>query len=111
MWTEADKERHAKGYVSDAREWDSFALDLGLTDDWQPVVHFVGFRGEEYHSAVKVWGKPDFYHRHWDYRAMADVAPGDVVVFATAKATRIVPWSYDDSNMPDDPAYWERISR
>ena len=26
--------------------------------DHEPVVHFVGFRGDEYNRAVKVWGKP-----------------------------------------------------
>ena len=31
-------------------------------------IHFVGFRGEEYWSAVKVWGLPDFYHRGYDLR-------------------------------------------
>lgn len=29
-WTARDAEIHAKGYVSDAREWDAFALDLGV---------------------------------------------------------------------------------
>ena len=32
------------------------------------MLHFVGFRGEEYWSAVKVWGKPDFYHMGFDLR-------------------------------------------
>ena len=47
-----------------------------------PAVHFVGFRGEEYWSAVKVWGRPGFVHRWWDRRAFRDVAPEDTVVFA-----------------------------
>ena len=33
------------------------------------AVHFVGFRGEEFWSAVRVWGRPDFFHRVWDHRA------------------------------------------
>lgn len=45
-------------------------------------VHFVGFRGDEYHSAVRVWGVPDFFHRVWDVRASHEAVPGDVVVFA-----------------------------
>lgn len=49
------------------------------------TVHFVGFRGEEYHQAVKVWGKPHFVHRYWDVRAAAEAQPEDVVVFARAK--------------------------
>lgn len=48
----------------------------------RPAVHFVGFRGEEFWSAVRVWGFPDIVHRVWDYRAQAEIAPGDVAVFA-----------------------------
>lgn len=47
-----------------------------------PCVHFVGFRGGEYLSAVKVWGKPDYYHLGWDRRARREIAPGDTIVFA-----------------------------
>ena len=46
------------------------------------AVHFVWFRGDEYWSAVKVWGKPDYYHIGWDRRARREIAPGDVIVFA-----------------------------
>ena len=49
------------------------------------TVHFVGFRGDEYHSAVKVWGKPTFIHRIWDVRAAQEAQPEDVVVFARVK--------------------------
>jgi hypothetical protein len=48
----------------------------------RPALHFVWFRGEEYHSAVKVWGKPDFVHMAWDRRAAREIAIGDTVVFA-----------------------------
>lgn len=44
--------------------------------------HFVGFRGEEYWSAVKVWGQPDFYHCGYDNRMGKVMAVGDLVVFA-----------------------------
>ena len=44
--------------------------------------HFVGFRGEEYWSAVKVWGWPDFYHRGYDNRMGKMLADGDLIVFA-----------------------------
>ena len=50
-----------------------------------PAVHFVGFRGDEYHQAVKVWGFPTFIHRFWDVRAAAEVQTDDVVVFARAE--------------------------
>lgn len=46
------------------------------------VVHFIGFRDDRYHNAVKVFGQPDFIHRHWDVRAKQEIAEGDVAVFA-----------------------------
>jgi len=46
------------------------------------AVHFVGFRGDEYVSAVRVWGQPDFIHMGWDRRALREIAEGDVIVFA-----------------------------
>lgn len=46
------------------------------------ALHFVGFRGAEYVSAVRVWGRPDFFHVGWDLRAQREIAEGDVVVFA-----------------------------
>jgi len=48
-----------------------------------PAVHFVGFKGDEYWSAVKVWGKPAFIHRGWDNRAQREIHVSDTVVFAT----------------------------
>lgn len=47
------------------------------------AVHFVGFRGDEYWSAVRIWGRPGFIHRRWDTRAWREIADGDVIVFAT----------------------------
>lgn len=47
------------------------------------AVHFIGFKGEEYWSAVRIWGRPGFIHRRWDMRAKRDIDPEvDVVVFA-----------------------------
>jgi len=51
----------------------------------RPCVHFVGFRDDRFHNAVKVFGPPDFIHRFWDHRAVGDVAPGDTVVFGRQK--------------------------
>ena len=67
------------------------------------TVHFVGFRGDEYVSAVRVFGKPDFIHRIWDVRAAAEVQPEDTVVFAREKdwANLRMPskFSFDDSSV------------
>ena len=62
------------------------------------MLHFVGFKNDRYHAAVKVFGKPDFVHRHYDHRACADFAPGDTVVFADSDDTQAVRVNaYDDS--------------
>lgn len=54
----------------------------------RPCVHFVGFRGAEYLSAVRVWGTPDFYHPVWDTRAAREIADCDTVVHADGDWTR-----------------------
>jgi len=49
----------------------------------RPCLHFVGFKDDRLWNAVRVFGRPDFYHRAWDLRAKREMADGDVVVFAT----------------------------
>lgn len=62
------------------------------------VLHFVGFRGDEFHRAVRVFGYPDFIHYAYDHRALADMDEGDVVVFATGDEYQRVLPSWDDSS-------------
>lgn len=64
----------------------------------RPLLHFVGFKDDRWHSAVRVWGKPDFIHRFYDHRAVGDMAPGDKVVFACPEVVR--------ENSFDDSANW-----
>lgn len=45
-------------------------------------VHFVGFKGDEYVRAQRVFGPPDFVHAWHDHRMYGEVGPDDVVVFA-----------------------------
>jgi hypothetical protein len=47
------------------------------------AVHFVGFKGDEFLRAARVFGQPDFIHPGFDLRALREFAPDDVVVFAT----------------------------
>ena len=49
------------------------------------IVHFVGFRGEEYWSAVKVFGTPHYFHQGWDLRAQREISNNDLVVFASGE--------------------------
>jgi len=63
------------------------------------ALHFVGFRGDEYNRAIKVFGPPDFIHNIWDARAVAEVFSGDVVVLGPKGFTDLVyPYTYDDSS-------------
>ncbi len=47
------------------------------------ALHFVGFRGDEYTRAVRVFGPPDFIHIGWDRWAKLEIQPDDMAVFAT----------------------------
>lgn len=68
-------------------------------------LHFVGFQHEwvkpdmRYQAAVRAFGHPDIVHRHWDARASAEIADGDVVVFAEGDEHQpTCPYGYDDSH-------------
>lgn len=62
------------------------------------AIHFVGFSDNRYNTAIKVFGTPDFIHRFWDRRAVDEVQPGDVVLFANGNETQDVnPFAFDDS--------------
>ena len=62
------------------------------------AVHFVRFRGDNYNRAQRVFGKPDFVHHDWDRRAVGDIAPGDIVVFASGDDSQpFNPYTRDDS--------------
>ena len=45
-------------------------------------VHYVGFRGDEFARARRIFGGPVFIHRRWDARAQRDIGPEDMVIFA-----------------------------
>ena len=55
----------------------------------RPALHFVGFRGDEYVRAQRVFGRTDFVHIGWDLRAQREIAPDDVVVFARGSADQV----------------------
>jgi hypothetical protein len=78
------------------------------------ALHFVGFRDDAYLRAIRVFGRPDFIHRHYDRRCVAEIAEGDTMVFATGDETQpVIPFTFDDSAIiagdtvraADDPAY------
>lgn len=53
------------------------------------IVHFVGFKDDRYHNAVKVFGPPHYIHPGFDMRALREIAPGDFVVFANGAADQL----------------------
>ena len=75
---------------------------------WSRIIASTGRSRSSTHSAVRVFGLPDFYHRTWDRRAQQDIAAGDTVVFARYHGLPPSEFSHDDSNQDDDPAAVER---
>jgi len=47
-----------------------------------PTIHYVGFRGDEFARARRLFGGPVMIHRKWDRRALRDIGPADTVIFA-----------------------------
>jgi len=74
-----------------------------LSDLPPRCVHYVGFRGDEFVRARRIFGGPVFIHRRWDRRAQRDVGPGDVVIFATGDETQPIARSNGDDL--DETAY------
>lgn len=69
-----------------------------MEENVKPCVHFVGFRGDEYFRAQKVFGKPDFIHRGWDARAQREIHPTDKIVFANGDENQpLNRYNFDDS--------------
>lgn len=67
---------------------------------FRSCLHFVGFVGDEYTRAVKVFGEPDFVHRWNDGRCREMIVDGDVAVYANgAEAPRKSPYNFDDSEV------------
>ncbi len=62
------------------------------------MIHFVGFRGDEYISAIRVFGKPDFIHMTHDHRMYGDIdTDSDTIVFGPkADPDFISPYSDQD---------------
>lgn len=76
-------------------------------------VHFVGFPdnyGRQFQNAVRTFGPPAFLHRFWDRRAQRDIAPDDLVVFASGDERQpVCKWNGDDQFYdPDGVVHGDR---
>lgn len=65
------------------------------------ALHFVGFRGDEYIAAIRVFGLPDFFHRNNDprFRLGGELSIKDTVVFANGLERKETIYSFNDSEM------------
>lgn len=65
------------------------------------AVHFVRFENtqdQHYQNAIRVFGPPDFLHRSYDGRCLAEIMPGDTVIFGKGDAAQpVILYSFDDS--------------
>jgi hypothetical protein len=82
-----------------------------LPDLVTPCVHFVGFKGDEYSAAVRVFGRPDFIHRKNDLRLVfgGELHPSDTVVYANGAERAVLLAAVDDSNI--DVQAFEKATR
>ncbi len=75
-------------------------------------MHFVGFKDDRVVTARRVFGRPDFYHRVWDFRAWQESSvPGDTIIFADgteAEPPRATSW---DDSQQDIIAYATKEER
>jgi len=46
-----------------------------------PCVHFIGFTVREYWSAMRVWGKGDYWHERATWSCLGEIDRHDVVIF------------------------------
>jgi len=55
------------------------------------ALHFIGFRGDEYNRAKKIWGEPDFIHPVHDRRAYVEIDIfDDILIFANKERPDVI---------------------
>ena len=61
------------------------------------AVHYIGFRGDEFARAERVFGGPVVIHRVHDQRAQRDIGTEDLVIFANKEREDVIrPFNGDD---------------
>jgi hypothetical protein len=63
-------------------------------------VHFIGFRGDEFNRAIRIFGQPNFIHMWHDHRMYGDVGDGDTLVFANKADPNVISqYSWQDHEL------------
>lgn len=63
------------------------------------ALHFVGFKDDRIFNAIKIFGKPDFWHRVYDARTLQEIFEGDKIVFATGDENQpLKEFTWNDSD-------------
>jgi hypothetical protein len=96
-------ERATAGAYKEPEAWvvhDHNAFLASLAES-PPALHFVGFKGDEYTSAVRAFGRPDFIHRKNDVRLVfgGELGPHDRIVYANGSEKAVLLSAVDDSNI------------
>ena len=60
------------------------------------TVHYVGFRGDEYVRAYRIFGGPVMIHKVYDDRVFTEVGDDDVVIFGPKGSDKVSEFSWQD---------------
>ncbi len=64
------------------------------------VVHFIGVRDAQMTAAQRVWGEPDFWHMHHDWRSHGDIDwEHDTVVIGSRGTIDPIEWTWQDHEL------------
>jgi len=64
------------------------------------VVHFIGVRDDQMTAAQRVWGEPDFWHMHHDWRSHGDIDwEHDIVVIGQRATLHPIEWTWQDHEL------------
>jgi hypothetical protein len=62
------------------------------------MLHFIGFRGDEYYRAIRVFGQPDFVHKFFDGRVREEADVNDTFIFANGSENKFTKYNWDASS-------------
>jgi len=64
------------------------------------LVQFIGVTDEQWNSAVRIWGQPDFVSKWYDYRSLGNIDwDNDIVVLGDKGRDKPIKWSWQDQEL------------